>query len=102
MDNVKIDEEEIDSLLELYSQFILEIKKLRQILKDDEQPLFQKYMSYHKLKGMLDIIVFYNKFINYNITIGYNISSPFFQERGAKDAGWDYYKLDDDPFFIMD
>lgn len=101
MENLKIDEKHLQNLVMVYEEFIDKLNVDIEFLKNKHSDIFDRYMSYWRLKNLAKSINIISDLHKSALIAGHSLNHELLQTKEAKKHGWDEMKLENNPFFIQ-
>lgn len=102
MSKVKVDESYLKNKAKTLMEFSEFIAYTAKIITDVNADIFERYMAFHRINGIMSAANNALKITKDSITAGHNLNHIMLQTERAKECDWDVHKLEEDDFFITD
>lgn len=100
MSKLRIDEEHLNDLAGTYESFIELLQKNMKKIKDKNEDIFERYMSYWFLKNLLQMIDVCTTLTKDTLLSGHLLNHSVFNTEVYRNKNWDELEPEEHPFFM--
>lgn len=100
MKEPKIDEEHLQHLSKLVRVIVDALSSDKNIMMDQNEDIFKRYMSYVRLSSFFISLKFTQHNIKELLRLGHDLNHDIFKTDGYKNNNWDEIEINSNPFFI--